>query len=93
MLITSLTFANTIEKDDLVNKNHFSNETIELEEDVVACHMTSTYITYRAVTKRVFTMYQDEVAYETTFVIDSICTTCYSLSVGSPTSSTTCVYY
>ena len=84
-MFSAVSFASTIEKKEL-------SPSIEVEE-LVRCDYSSTMIFYRTYTRQVFTMFTNEVAYETVVVIDSICTSCYTITAGGVTSSTNCVNY
>ena len=81
--VFDFTFAGTIENEHLTTK-------IQLTEDV-GCSYATQYTWYRAVIKRVFSM--EGPATEVTYVLDRVCTTCYSIGGGSTTSTTTCVNY
>ncbi|TXI65294.1 MAG: hypothetical protein E6Q46_06345 [Flavobacterium sp.] len=92
---TTLTFATNVEKKDSQENNFVIEEKISetntSEDEVVSCAWTSTTYFYRTYTRRVLSMYTNEVAVETVTVISSICTTCYQMGNSGVTSTTTCI--
>ncbi len=94
LMLTTVSFANET-KSELVVDSSKSTKILEINtpisKDDVGCAYTTTTIFYRAVFTRVLSMNLDEVAYEVTVVVDSICTTCYYFNLsGGVSSSTIC---
>lgn len=92
---TTLTFATNVENDNFA-KNDYTVEEKNSKNDVskdetLGCSWTTITYFYRTYTRRVLTMYTDEVAYETVTVLSNICTTCYQMGGSGVTSSTTCI--
>lgn len=95
LFATTLTFATNVEKNYSQESNFAVEEKIleknTSEDEVVSCAWTSTTYFYRTYTRRVLSMYTDEVAYETVTVISNICTTCYQMGSSGVTATTTCI--
>lgn len=82
-MFSAALFTNTVEKESLSTKSQ--------ETEEVSCSYTSQYTWYRMQTRQVFTM--AGTVTEVTYVIDKVCTNCYSLSANGTTVTTTCVNY
>ncbi|WP_445714797.1 hypothetical protein [Flavobacterium sp.] len=92
---TTLTFATNVKKNDS-QENNFAvekkiSESNVSEDETVGCAWTTINYFYRTYTRRVLSMYTDEVAYETVTVLSNVCTTCYQMGNSGVTSSTTCI--
>lgn len=92
---TTLTFATNVEKNNSVNDyltvDEKISETNISEDETLSCSWTTVSYFYRTYTRRVLSMYTDEVAYETVTVLSNVCTACYQMGNSGVTSSTTCI--
>lgn len=87
MLLSIVTYAKNIEKE---NSKFMSDQSELINKKRIGCAWSTTVIFYRASIKQVVSMDESKDAFEITYVIDRICTTCYQIGHQGVTSTTTC---